>query len=168
MGELYFDDVNVSSETLVDAWMLGVEFQCPAFRDHVMVQLINSHHERGIDPQTLRAALVCNLSGPKLHEWAIDQFHAKITYGYTGYDDQKEDDPSDNGIWKRYAEDVKAFGQNFLKVCLDADQGVSRAKKPWENGQQYMEVLKFAEIGVSKEEGGPMKAEATLIKAEGR
>ena len=168
LGELDFDGVNVSSETLVHAWMLGTQFQCPAFRDHVMVQLIKSHHERGIKPPTLRDALRLPFSGPKLRKWAIDQFHAKITYGYTGYDDQKEDNPSDKGKWKRYAQDVEEFGRNFLEAYLDADQGVNRAKKPWENGQQYMEVLKFAEIGVSKEKGGSMKAEATLIKAEGR
>ena len=133
-----------------------------------MVQLIKSHHERGIKPRTLRDSLERVYSDPKLRKWAIDQFHAKITYGYTGYDDQKEDDPSDKDTWKEYAKDVKAFGQDFLGVSLDAGQGVGRVKKPWENGQQYMEVLRYAEIGVCKEEGKSMKVEATLTKAEGR
>ena len=168
LGDLNFDDVNVPSETLVRAWKLGNKFQCPAFKDHVMVKLIKSHRERGIKPITLRQSLVDVSSSTKLSNWAIDQFHAKIAYGYTGYDDQKKDHPSDNRTWKRYAEDVQGFGQHFLKACLDADQGGNRAKKPWENGQKYMEVLKFAEIGVRKEKGGLMKAEATLIKAEGR
>ena len=133
-----------------------------------MVQLIKSHHERGIKPRTLRDIFERFYSGPKLRKWAIDQFHAKITYGYTGYDDQKGDDPSDKDTWKKYAKDVKAFGQDFLGVSLDAGQGVDRVKKPWEKGQQYMEVLRYAEIGVCKEEGKSMKVEATLTKAEGR
>lgn len=105
LGELGIDDVNVCSETLVRAWILGNEFQCPAFKDHVMVQLIKSHHERGIKPQTLRDAIDRLFSGPKLRKWAIDQFNAKITYGYKGYDDQKEDDPSD-----------KAPGRDMLRM----------------------------------------------------
>ncbi len=133
-----------------------------------MVQLIKSHHERGIKPRTLRDIFEHARSGPKLRKWAIDQFHAKITYGYTGYDDQKEDDPSDKDTWKKYAKDVKAFSQEFLGASLDAGQGVNRVKKPWESGQQYMEVLRYAEIGVYKEEGSSMKVEATLTKAEGR
>ena len=149
--------------------MLGIVLQCPAFRNHVMVQLIKSHHERGIQPRTLREIYEFSFSpGFKLRKWAIDQCHAKITYGYTGYDDQKEDDPSDKDTWKDYAKDVKGFGQDFLGVSLDAGQGVGRVKKPWENGQQYMEVLRYAEIGVCKEEGKSMKVEATLTKAEGR
>lgn len=63
---------------------------------------------------------------------------------------------------------MKAFSQDFLGAYLDAGQGANRVKKPWENGQQYMEVLKYAEIGVSKEKGRSMKAEGTVIKAEGR
>ena len=168
LGELVFDGVNVSSETLVRAWILGYWFLCPAFRDNVMVQLIKSHHERGIQPRTFRKIYECPNSGLKLRKWAIDQFHAKTTYGYTGYDDQKEDDPSDKDTWKQYAKDVKAFSQDFLVMSLDAGQGVDRVKKPWEKGQQYMEVLRYAEIGVCKEEGRSMKVEATLTKAEGR
>lgn len=133
-----------------------------------MVQLTKSHYERGIKPQTLYDSLEHAYSGPKLRKWAIDQFHAKITYGYTGYDDQKEDDPSDWDTLKKYAKDVTAFSQDFLEACLDAGQGVNRVKKPWENGQRYMEVLKYGEIGVCKKEGRSRKAEATLTKAEGR
>ena len=132
-----------------------------------MVQLLKSHHERGIKPRTLHDVFKGLYSGPKLRKWAIDQFHAKITYGYTGYDDQKEDDPSDKDTWKQYAKDVKAFSQDFLGAFLDG-QGVGRAKKPWENGQQYMEVLTYADVGVYKEEERSMKVEATLMKAEGR
>ena len=133
-----------------------------------MVQLINSHRERGIKPKTLRDSLEDFSTSTKLRNWAIDQFYTKIAYGYVGYDDQKEDNPSDKGKWKKYAQDVKGFGQDFLAAYLDADQRGNRAKKPWEDGQKYMEVLKFAEIGVSKEKGRSMKAEATLVKAEGR
>ena len=43
---------------------------------------------------------------------------------------------------------------------------MNRAKKPWENGQQYMEVLNYAEIGACKRECRSMKAEAALTKAE--
>ena len=168
LGELDFDGGSVSSNTLVTAWTLGHKLRCPAFKDHVMVQLINSHHERGIKPRTLRNALEYPWSGLKLHKWAIDQFHAKTTYGFTGYDDQKEDDPSDWDTLKKLAKDVKAFSQNFLEACLDAGQDVNRVKKPWENGQQYMEVLSYAEIGAYKREGRSMKAEATFTKAEGR
>ena len=168
LGELDFDDVNISSQTLVEAWILGNELLFPAFRDHVMVQLIKSHHERGIKPRTLHRIFEDFHSGPKLRKWAIDQLHAKITYGYTGYDDQKKDKPSDRVTWKRYAKDVKAFSQDFSEACLDAEQGVNRVKKPWENGQQYVAVLRYAEIGVYKEEGRSMKAEATVTKAEGR
>ena len=158
LGELNFDDVNVSSETLITAWVLGNELRCPAFRDHLMVQLIKSHYERGIKPQTLRDALVFPFPNPKLGKWAIDQFHAKITYGYTGYDDQEEDDPSDWDTLKKYAKDMKAFGQGFLEACLDAGQGADPVKKPWENGQQYMEVSRYAEIGVCKEEDRSLEA----------
>ena len=148
MGELNYNGVNVSSEDMVEAWTLGHEFLCPAFKDHLMVQLIKSHRERGIKPQTLRRIFEVSGSGSKLRKWAIDQFHAKITYGYTGYDDQKEDDPSDKDTWKKYAKDMKAFSQDFLGTSLDAGQGVNRVKKPWKNGQQYMEVLIYAEIGM--------------------
>ena len=48
-------------------------------------------------------------SGSKLRKWAIDQFPAKITCGYTGYDDHMEDDPSDKDTWKEYAKDLKAI-----------------------------------------------------------
>ena len=165
LGELDLDGANISSQTLVTAWGLGTEFQCPAFRDHVMVQLIKSHQERGIEPRTLCRIFELVRSGPKLRKWAIAQFHAKITYGYTGYDDRKEDHPSDKDTWKKYAKNTKEFSQDFLGACLDASQGV---KKPWEDGQQYMEVLRYAEIGVCKVEGRSMKVEATLTKAEGR
>ena len=148
LGELDFDGVNISSETLVRAWTLGNKFLCPAFRDHVMVQLIKSHHERGIKPRTFRDIYELANSGLKLRKWAIDQFHAKITYGYTGYDERKGDAPSDEDTWKKYAKDVKAFSQDFLGTSLDAGQGVNRVKKPWKNGQQYMEVLIYAEIGM--------------------
>ena len=162
LGELDFDSGSVPSKTLVSAWTFGNMLFCPAFSDHVMVQLIKSHHERGIRPQTLHDILTGFCSGPKLRKWGIDQFHAKITYGYTGYDDQMEDDPSDWDTLKKYAKDVTAFSKDFLEASLDAGQGVNRVKKPWENGQRYMKVLKYAEIGVCKE------AEATLTKAEGR
>ena len=168
LGELDFDGSSVSSMTLVEAWTLGNKLLCPAFRDHVMVQLIKSHQERGIKPETLYKIFEDVRSGPKLRKWAIDQLHAKITYGYTGYDDLKKDRPSDRVTWKRYTKDVKAFSQEFSEACLDAGQGVNRVKKPWENGQQYMEVLRYAEIGVYKEEGRSTKAEATLTKAESR
>ena len=86
LGELDFDGVNVSSSILVCAWSLGDRFGCPAFKDHVMVQLIKLHRERGIDPLRLRHIFELAKSGSKLRKWAIDQFHAKITYGYAGYD----------------------------------------------------------------------------------
>ena len=169
LGELEFDGVDVSSELLVKAWFLGHKFGCPAFRDHVMVQLIKSHRERGIDPPRFRHIFELATSGSTLRKWAIDQFHAKITYGYTGYDDHVDKDhPNDKALWKKYATDLKHFSQDFLGACLDAGQGVNSAKKPWENGQQYMEVLSYAEIGVCKEEGTSRKAEATLTKTERR
>ena len=133
-----------------------------------MVQLIKSHHERGIKPQTFHEIYEFANSGLKLRKWAIDQFHAKITHGYTGYDEHKEDAPSDKDTWKKYAKCVKAFSQDFLGASLDAGQGMNHVNKPWENGQQYMEVLRYAEISVYKEGGRSMKVEATLTKAEGR
>ena len=169
LGELDFDGVNVCSDFLVKAWCLGDRLEYPAFKDHVMVQLIKLHHERGIDPQVFRHIFKFAKSGSKLRKWAIDQFHAKITYGYTGYDHRmKGDRPSDKALWKKYATDLKHFSQDFLGAFLDAGQGVNRVKKPWENGQEYMEVLSYAEIGVSKEEGTSVKGEATLTKAERR
>ena len=51
------------------------------------------HYIRSIKPQTLYEISDDFCSEPKLHKWAIDQLHAKIIYGYTGYDDQKEDNP---------------------------------------------------------------------------
>lgn len=169
LGELNFDGVDASSELLVKAWFLGDKFQCAAFRDHVMVQLIKSHRERGIDPLKFRHIFEYETSGSKLRKWAIDQFHSKFIYGYTGYDDRMDGDhPNDKALWKEYATDLKQFSQDFLGAFLDAGPGVNRVKKPWENGQQYMEVLSYAEIGGCKEEGGSTKAEATLTKAERR
>ena len=172
LGELDFDGVDgvdVFSEILVKAWFLGDKFRCPAFKDHVMVQLIKSHHERGIDPLRFRHIFETANSGSKLRKWAIDQFHAKITYGYAGYDyHMDEDRPNDKNLWKKCATELEQFSQDFLGACLDAGQSVNRMKKPWENGQQYMEVLSYAEIGVFKEEGRSRKAEATLTKAERR
>ncbi len=169
VGELDSDGVNFSSETLIRTWTLGDIFECAAFRDHVMARLLKSHHERGIKPQTLDNIFVLADPGSKLRKWAIDQFHAMITYGYTDYDDHtKGDHPSDKDDWMKLATRLKEFSQDFLEACLDAGQGVNRVKKPWENGQQYMEVLRYAEIGVYKdEEGKSMKVEATLTKAEG-
>ena len=165
MGELDLDGVDFASEFLVKAWCLGDRFECPTFKDHVMVQLIKSHHERGIDPLRFRHIFESANSGSKLRKWAIDQFHAKLTYGYTGYDNHMNGDhPNDKAHWKKCATDLKHFSQDFLGACLDAVQGVSRVKKPWENGQQYMEVLKYAEIGVCKEEGTSVKTEATPKK----
>ena len=169
LGELDFDGVNVSSGILVRAWVLGDTYGCPAFKDHVMVQLIKSHRERGIDPLRFRHIFKSANSGSKLRKWAIDQFHAKMTYGYMGYDDQMNEDPAtDKNLWKKYATELEHFSQDFLGAYLDAGQGVNRMKKPWENGQQYMEVLSYAEIGVCKEEGRSRKAETTLTKAERR
>ena len=134
-----------------------------------MVQLIKAHSERGIDPRNFRRILKAAKSGSKLHKWVIDQFHSKLTYGYTGYDDRRDGDhPNDKALWKEYATDLKHFGRDFLKVCLDAGEGVDCVKKPWEHGQQYMEVLSYAEIGGCKEEGRSMKVESTLMKAESR
>ena len=169
LGELDFDGVDVSSGILVRAWVLGDTYGCPAFKDHVMVQLIKLHRERGIDPLRFRLIFDSANSGSKLRKWAIDQFHAKITYGYAGYDSHMDEDrPNDKKIWKKNATELEQFSQDFLGACLDAGQGVNRMKKPWENGQQYMEVLSYAEIGVCKEEGRSGKAEATLTKAERR
>ena len=53
------------------------------------------HYIRSIKPQTLHELFEDFCSGPKLCKWAIDQLHAKIIYGYTDYDDQKEDNTSD-------------------------------------------------------------------------
>ena len=135
-----------------------------------MAHLIKCHRERGINPTMLHIIYKATPSGSKLRKWAIDQFHAKVTYGYAGYDEHtKGDHPDDKDNWKKCATDRKDFSQDFLGACLDAGQGVNRAKKPWENGQQYMEVLRYAEICVHKEEEGrSMKVEATLTKAEGR
>ena len=169
LGELDFEGVDVSSKILVKAWFLGDKFRCPAFRDHVMVQLIKSHRERGIDPLRFRHISESANSGSKLRKWATDQFHAKIAYGYTGYDDHmNEDPPNDKDLWKECATELKQFSQDFLGACLDAGQGINRMRKPWENGQQYMEILSYAEIGGCKEEGRSTKAEATLTKAERR
>ena len=169
VGELDFDGVNVSSKILVEAWFLGDKFRCPAFRDHVMVQLIKSHRERGIDPLRFRHIFESANSGSKLRKWVTDQFHAKIAYGYTGYDDHMDEDhPNDKDIWKEYATELKQFSQDFLGACLDAGQGLNHMRKPWENGQQYMEILSYAEIGGCKEECRSTKAEATLTKAERR
>ena len=169
LGELGFVGVDVSSSILVCAWSLGDKFRCPAFKDHVMVQLIKLHRERGIDPLRLRHIFELAKSGSKLRKWAIDQFHAKITYGYAGYEaDKDEDDPNDKARWKKYATNLKHFSQDFLVAYLDAGPGMNRVKKPWENGQQYMEVLSYAEIVGCKEKGRSTKAEATLTKAERR
>lgn len=169
LGELNLDGFDTSSTFLIKAWFLGDKFRCPAFRDHVMVQLINAHRERGIDPSRFRHIFVSAVSGSKLRKWAIDQFHSKLTYGYKGYDDRMDGDhPNDEALWKKYATDLKHFGQEFLGACLNAGPGMNRVKKPWENGQQYMEVLSYAEISMCKEEGRPWKAEATLAKAEPR
>ena len=149
LGELDMDGVDVSSGILIRAWFLGDTYECPAFKDHVMVQLIKLHRERGIDPRRFRHIFGSANSGSKLRKWAIDQAHAKIRYGYTGYDDHMNEEPlNDKNLWKEYATNLKQFSQDFLFAYLDADQGVNRMKKPWENGQQYMEVLSYAEIGV--------------------
>ena len=95
-----------------------------------MVQLINSQHKRDIKSQTLRDIFDNVSFSPKLRKWAIDQFHAKIAYGYTGYDNQKDDDLSNEDNWKTYAKDIKAFSYNLLEACFDAAPVVNRVKKP--------------------------------------
>ena len=50
---------------------------------HLIVQLKELHHQRGIKPQRLRDILEYFCSGSKLRKWAIDQFHTRLTYGYT-------------------------------------------------------------------------------------
>lgn len=169
LGELDLDGVEFSSLVLVIAWCLGEMFECPAFKDHVMVQLIKSHHETGINPLSFRRIFKRATASSKLRKWAVDQFLAKITYGYTGYDYRTNGDrDGDKARWKEYATDLEQFSQDFLGACLDASHGANRVKKPWENGQEYMEVLNYAEIGVCKEEGTAVKTEATPTKTERR
>ena len=37
----------------------------------------------------------------------------------------------------------KKVGPYFIKACGDAGAGLENAKEPYENGQNYLEVLKY-------------------------
>lgn len=122
--------------TCIAAWTLGDKLGCLAFRDFVMICLINLYYEDldlALRPSTIRLAYDNSAPGSRLRRWTIDEFISDVIFGYEG----------DDVLEAEQLRDLEDWGYDLSIRMMTTPVNETGFPEPFQRGNSYLEVLKF-------------------------
>jgi len=150
-GKAYFTDLCLSPEArdnadgrytsiLVRAWVLADKLGCLAFRDFVMICLVNLHYQTmNLRTSVIRIAYNNTTVNSKLREWIVDQFWSDASDGaYTNLDEE--------GSRLEELKDLEDWGLDVSERLMLTSGGKRVHPNPYDRGQFYLDVLGFEEL----------------------
>lgn len=114
------------------AWDLGAKFQCPAFQDRVMCQLIDYHKTAFLKEDSMRLIYRISPPGSELRNFAVDQ----VCWDRTMENRENAQQVGAAGVMA-----AKDFNRDLLERLLEYG---NEPEDPCEEGSVYLKVLDYA------------------------
>lgn len=127
---------SATAATCVKAWALGDKLGCLAFRDFIMICLINIHRNIELCSSTICFAYQSSSVGSNLRKWAVDQFVQDSLTGCYQHSSCVNFKPEE-------LNELEDWGSDLSRVLLQAFQGSECSCNPSDQGDRYLEVLEF-------------------------